>query len=102
MAYNRYVAIGGSGMDVDINGYLCNNSKPVMMLKVSKSSVSSLPTTITHSAITSDMEVVHTVLSNPSAQTGDWTVTTSNGSLTIAGSISGTTNITLYLAVPRT
>lgn len=88
--------------DIRINGNLYNNNKPVTMLKVSKSSVSSLSTTITHSAITSDMEVVHTVLSNPSAQTGDWTVTTSNGSLTIAGSISGTTNITLYLAVPRT
>lgn len=74
----------------------------MQVLKVTKSSVSSLSTTITNSAITSDMEVLHSVLSNPSAQTGDWTVTTSNGSLTIAGSISGTTNITLYLAEPRT
>lgn len=72
------------------------------ILKVSKSSVSSLPTTITNSKIKSDMEVIHSVLSNPAAQTGDWTVTTSNGSLTIAGTISGTTNITLYLASPRT
>lgn len=79
-----------------------SNGTLVTMLKVTKSSVSSLSTTITNSAITADMEVVHTVLSNPSAQTGDWTVTTSNGSLTIVGSISGTTNITLYLAVPRT
>lgn len=72
------------------------------ILKVSKSSVSSLSTTITNAKITSSMEVVHSVLSNPAAQTGDWTVTTSNGSLSIAGTISGTTDITLYLAVPRT
>ena len=71
------------------------------MAKVSTSSVSSLPATINNSVINSSMEVVNCVLSNPSAQTGDWTVTTSNGSLTISGSISGTTNITLYLAVPR-
>lgn len=70
-------------------------------VKVSKSSVSSLPTTISDSKILASHEVVQAVLSNPSAQTGDWTVTTSAGSAVISGSISGTTNITLYLAVTR-
>lgn len=81
---------------------VANLSKAVGVVKVSKNSVSSLSTTITDSRITATMEVVNCVLSNPSAQTGDWTVTTSAGSLTIAGSISDTTNITLYLAEPRT
>ena len=71
-------------------------------LELSVSSVSSLPQTISNSKITSDMKVIHSVLSNPSAQTGDWTVTTSAGSAQISGTISGTTNITLYLTVPRT
>lgn len=60
-------------------------------------SISSLPYTMTYSKITSDMVVVKAELGTPSAQTGDWTVTTSNGSLIIEGSISGTTSMTLYL-----
>ena len=63
--------------------------------------ISNLSTSVTDSRITSDMVVINSVLSNPSAQTGDWTVTTGTGTLTVAGSISGTTNITLYLAKSR-
>ena len=66
-------------------------------LIVSASSVSSLPTTISDTRITSGHVVVKAELSTPSAQTGDWTVTTSAGEAVISGSISGTTNITLYL-----
>lgn len=67
------------------------------VIVVSKSSVSSLSTTITNNLITAKHVVLNSILSNPSAQTGDWTVTTSNGSLSIAGAISGTTDITLIL-----
>lgn len=70
-------------------------------LVVSVASFSSLPQTITNANIDDDMVVVNSVLSNPSAQTGDWTVTTSSGSLTISGSISGTTTATLYLMKSR-
>lgn len=69
----------------------------IKCLVLTSSSFSSLPQTITNANITSDMVVINSVLSNPSAQTGDWTVTTSNGSLSISGSISGSTTITLYL-----
>lgn len=85
-----------------LHDYVKKEATAVQVLKVLKSSVSSLPITITNAAITSDMEVVHCVLSDPAAQLNDWTATTSNGSLTITGIISGTTNITLYLAAPRT
>lgn len=67
------------------------------VLVITSSSFSSLPQTLTNSSITADHVVVNSVLSDPSAQTGDWTVTTSNGSLSISGSISGSTTITLYL-----
>lgn len=70
-------------------------------LVVSVASFSALPQTITNANIEDDMVVVNSVLSNPSAQTGDWTVTTSNGSLTISGSISGSTTATLYLMKSR-
>ena len=69
------------------------------VLVITSSSFSSLPQTISNTKIKSNHVVVNSVLSNPSAQTGDWTVTTNNGSLTVAGSISGSTTLTLYLAL---
>lgn len=71
------------------------------VLVISMNNISNLSTSVTDARITSDMVVINSVLSNPSAQTGDWTVTTGTGTLTVAGSISGTTNITLYLAKSR-
>ena len=64
--------------------------------------LSSLPYTMTYSKITSDMVVVKAELATPSAQTSDWTVETSDGSLTIDGSISGSTSLKLYLMKSRT
>ena len=73
-------------------------------LEVSASSVSALPTTITDAGITADMicKPGDCYLSNSVAQTGEWTITTAAGSLTISGTISGTTDITLWLTTPRT
>lgn len=73
--------------------------KNMGVIEVSASSVSSLPTTITSDRILEKHVCVKAVLSNPSAQTSDWTVTTAAGSATISGTISGTTDITLYLAL---
>ena len=73
----------------------------VPALVVEVSSFSSLPQTVTNANITSDMVVVNSTLGTPSAQTGDWTITTANGSLTIAGDISGSTTLTLYLMKSR-
>lgn len=81
----------------DGTNWLVDSSSRAGVIVVSKSSVSSLSTTISDSNITIKHVVVSSTLSNPSAQTGDWTVTTSNGSLSIAGTISGTTDITLVL-----
>lgn len=63
--------------------------------------ISELPATIDDTNITNDMVVVHSVLGTPAAQVGNWTVTTSNGSLTISGTIDGSTTVTLYLARGR-
>ena len=71
--------------------------KKACIIKVSKSSVNSLPTSISNSGITADMECIKAVLSNPGAQRSEWSVSTAAGSVTISGTISGTTNITLYL-----
>ena len=77
---------------------LANDAKTLV---VSVPSFNSLPQTITNANIKDDMVVVNSVLSNPLAQTGDWTVTTSSGSLTISGSISDPTDVTLYLMKSR-
>ena len=69
-----------------------------LTLVVSSAAFSELPQTLANSNITPKHVVVNSVLSDPSAQTGDWTVTTSAGSVEISGSISGSTAITLYLA----
>lgn len=72
---------------------------PTLVVEVAE--FSSLPQTITNEAITADMVVVNSVLGTPSAQTSDWTVTTVDGSVTITGSISGSTTATLYLMKSR-
>lgn len=63
--------------------------------------ISSLPADINDTEITNDMVVVHSELGTPAAQVGNWTVTTSNGSLRISGTIDGSTTVTLYLARGR-
>ena len=70
-------------------------------LVVTFASFSSLPVTLSNSSITADMVAVKGELSDPSAQTGDWTVTTSNGSVQVSGSISGSTTLKLYLIHSR-
>lgn len=59
--------------------------------------VSTLPITITNTAITADMVCVKAELGTPSAQTGDWTVTTTDGQAVISGTISGSTTLKLYM-----
>lgn len=66
--------------------------------------------TINNDDITTDMVVVKCVLSNPSAQTGDLTWTTtgkdpedpnSRGNIVVNGTINGTTSMTFYLIHAR-
>lgn len=78
----------------------------MMIHKVTINSVSSLPITKKITPLNSSSYLVYYILSNPSAQTSDWTVATpgtssqsvTNTQLTISGSISGTTDITLYFS----
>jgi len=71
-------------------------------LKITQTNVSSLPKTVSNVDITADMVVIESLLSNPSVQADDWTVTTSAGSLQISGTKNaGSTDITLYLLESR-
>ena len=71
------------------------------VIVVTTNSFNSLPQTVSNNNITENHVVVNSVLSNPSAQTSDWTVVTSNASLQVTGTISGSTTLTLYLAKQR-
>lgn len=70
-------------------------------LKIDISSFSSLPKTVNNENIKADMIVIEKYLSNPAAVVSDWTITASNGSITITGTISGSTSLTLYLMKSR-
>ena len=80
-----------------LNSFVAKES----VLVVEVSTFTSLPQTVTNENITSDMVVVNSELGTPSAQTSDWVVTTFDGSLSVAGSISGSTTLTLYLMKSR-
>ena len=69
------------------------------VLDVVITGISSLPVTITNSRISVYHNVAYWHLTNPNAQSGEWTVTTTDGSLTISGTLSSTytTNIRLTL-----
>lgn len=84
-----------------LNSYVSGKADVMPVLVLNVGTVSALPKTVTNTSITSDMVVVNSVLGTPSAQTGDWTVTTANGSVTVTGSISGSTTLTLYLMKSR-
>ena len=69
------------------------------IITVNCGTISSLPFTKSSTYITENHVVLDAVMSNLTAQKGTWTVTTSNGSLTISGSIDGSTNLTLVLGL---
>lgn len=84
-----------------LNSFVTGKVNVMPTLVVDVEAFSSLPQTVVNESITADMVVVNSILGTPSAQTGDWTVTTANGSATITGSISGETTLTLYLMKSR-
>lgn len=84
-----------------LNSYVSTEVDAVTCVTVTISDFSALPQVAFNENITDDMVVVNSVLSNPSAQTDGWTATTAEGSVTITGSISGTTALTLYLLKSR-
>ena len=72
--------------------------------KVTITNISSLPVTKTVSGCTTSHEVISSSLSNPNAQSGDWTIDTGTaGKITISGTVvSGeTTTLTLFMGVPE-
>lgn len=82
------------------NWLVSSDTASAGVLVVEKSGVSSLTTDIDDTRISQNHVLVDIVLSNPSAQTADWTWTTYNGYIRFgpSGAISGSTDITAILA----
>lgn len=67
-------------------------------LWVDMGTISSLPVTKTADGVTADMVCVEATLDTPSAQRSDWTINTdTEGSITVSGTISGTTTLKIVL-----
>lgn len=69
------------------------------IITVNIGSFDSLPKTVSNAAIKAEHTVLAYSLGTPAAQTSDWTVTTSAGSLTITGNISGNTTMKIILGL---
>lgn len=82
------------------NGQLTGDEIDKRIVSISLGTISSLPHTVSSTNILAKHVPLYWRLSVPAAQISDWTVTTSDGSLTISGSISGPTTMTLVLGVP--
>lgn len=103
---NNIALLNADGQVIDGNTNLTtinqniNNVKPI---EVPFTSFSSLPQTVYDARITNTMKIKGKdfYASNPSAISDNWTVTTSDGSVTINGTINGATTLTLWLQETR-
>jgi len=69
------------------------------IITVNIGSFNSLPKTVSNAAIKAEHTVLAHTLGTPGAMTDDWTVETAAGSLTITGSISGSTTMKIILGL---
>lgn len=93
-------AVGNTPLQTQINNANANIAK-MECLVVDCGTISSLPATITNANVEDDMVALQSTLGTPAAQLNDWTVTAENGSVTISGTIRGSTTLTLYLCKSR-
>lgn len=81
------------------DSYIINTeSANAQLLCIDCGTVSTLPKTVSNAEITSNMICVSSVIGTKSAQKSPWSVTTANGSVTIDGTINGSTTLVIYLA----
>lgn len=90
----------GSNNPVKSGGVYSALATEIMILDFG--TISSLPVTKSNAAIKADHVVLAYELGTPGAQTGDWTITTSAGSVSVSGTIVGSTTLKLVLGLPGT
>lgn len=79
------------------------STKELQPLRIEFAAFSSLAQTVSDDRITEDhiCKPGDCYLSNPSAQAGEWIVTTGDGYVSLSGPISGSTSATLWLTIPE-
>lgn len=93
-------SVNSIGVDAGTNNITLTASDvdaPTIPLHISVASFSSLPKTITDANITSTMRVIDCVWGTPASIVGNITWTTSNGSLVLSGTMSGSTTAEIVL-----
>ena len=88
----------GSVLDINANSDKIDAAFGRNNVFLTISNLSALPHTATNSKITANHRVVNAVFTNPAAAPSDWSYTTSAGSITLSGTMSGTTTVYLCLA----
>lgn len=93
-----------SQLRIDMERVMENVLRDSKVLILHEENVTSLPFTISNSAITSNMVAVEVVFTNESALTSNWTADTSDGTVTINGSMAPetSTDIIVYMLGART
>lgn len=81
------------------NGQLTGEEIDKRIVYISCGTLSS-GATITNAKITAKHVVLRAIIGSPAAQVGDWTITTADGSLTVAGTFASSTTLGLYLGIP--
>lgn len=96
------ITLNGSSVTFERLFARAYNMADARPLEINLGTISSLPATVTDDRITADhiAKPGDCLLGTPSAQTSDWTVTTSDGSVTVSGSVSGSTTATIWLTIP--
>lgn len=85
-----------------LHDYVENGIEDASCIVLKKASVSTLPITIRESRLTPNhiVKPKDYILSNPSVMSSDWEINTdTSGQATISGTISGTTDITLFFTL---
>lgn len=82
------------------NGQLTGEEIDKRIVTINCGTISSLPHTVTNANITAKHIPISWVFDSPLAQLDAWTISTSSGSLTITGSLRGSTTLTLVLGIP--
>ena len=75
------------------------NVKAMKCVTVNMGTISSLPVTMTATGVTAKMICVASTFGNPSARTGNWTVTTATDSVTLSGSLATGASTTVMLVL---
>ena len=93
-AANKGVYFDSSGSAFAMT-YEVNSNVPAKPVISQSISVSSLPLTVNVSGMTANHKVVYCGFGTPSAQSNSWSISTTNGSYTISGTLGETTTLDL-------